>query len=115
MDELRAVHKLCHLRGEGGGGQKFPILLSKKTTERRGEGVKNCVTTLASQSLMQFYLGGKNKNSNIYNFFWDLKNNRDELLSQKSLYLENIDEFAVAEVFSAPSKLVLLLMVILIN
>ena len=48
---------------------------------------------------MQFYLGGKNKNSNIYNFFWDLKNNRDELLSQKSLYLENIDEFAVAEVF----------------
>ena len=64
---------------------------------------------------MQFYLVGKNKNSNIYNFFWDLKNNRDELLSQKSLYLENIDEFAVAEVFSAPSKLVLLLMVILIN
>jgi hypothetical protein len=60
-------------------------------------------------------LGRKSKNLNLCNFLLDLQNNPEELLSQKSLYLENIDEFAVAEVFSAPSKLVLLLMVILIN
>ena len=34
---LGAVHKLCRLKG--GGGQKLPILLSKKTTKRE-EGSK---------------------------------------------------------------------------
>ena len=37
-----AVHKLCRLGGEG-GDQKFPNLLSRKTT-KRGEGVKNCLS-----------------------------------------------------------------------
>jgi hypothetical protein len=60
-------------------------------------------------------LGRRSKNLNFCNFLLDLQNNPEEVLSQKRLYLENIDEFAVAEVFSAPSKLVLLLMVILIN
>ena len=31
-----AVHKLCRLKGEG--GQKLPILPSKKTTKRGGGG-----------------------------------------------------------------------------
>ena len=39
MKPIGAVHKLCRLKG-GGGGQKLPILLSKKKP-KRGEGVKN--------------------------------------------------------------------------
>ena len=39
---LEAVHKLCRLRGEG-GGQKLLILLSKKMTERGGGGQKSSI------------------------------------------------------------------------
>ena len=28
---IGSVHKLCRLNGGGGGGQKLPVLLSKKT------------------------------------------------------------------------------------
>ena len=31
-----AVHKLCRLKGGEGGGQKLPILLSKKMTKKGG-------------------------------------------------------------------------------
>ena len=42
FDELYfTVHKLCRLKGGGGGGQKLPNLLSKKMN-KKGEGVKNC-------------------------------------------------------------------------
>ena len=37
--KLGAIHKLFRLKG--GGSQKLPILLSKKTTARGAEGVKN--------------------------------------------------------------------------
>ena len=44
ITRLGAVHKLCRLRG-GGGGQKLPILLSKKKTKTRGSKIADFETT----------------------------------------------------------------------
>ena len=37
---LGALHKLCRHKGKGGGGQKLPILLGKKTNRRKEGGQK---------------------------------------------------------------------------